>query len=97
MKKINKFIKSFLFISFWLIISSYLQQYWNNIHWEYVYLNIRPIFDKEFWFVLERNFFGIDLGYWLEELFKFLTYEIPKELFKYVPIFFVLKFIWIKK
>ena len=97
MEKIYKFIKSFLFISLWLIISSYLQKYWNTFHWEYIYLNLRTIFDKEFWFVLERYLFGLDLGYWIEELLKFLSYEIPKETFKYVPIFFFLKYIWIKR
>ena len=97
MKKVYKFIKSFIFISFWLIISSYLMKYWNTFHWEFIYLNLRKIFDKEFWFVLERNFFGIDLGYWIEELFKFLSYEIPKESFKYLPIYLYLKTIWIKK
>ena len=97
MKKINKFIKSFLFISIWLLFSSYLLNYWNNFHWEYIYLNIRTIFDKEFWFVIEKYFFEIDIGYWLEELIKFLSYEIPKETFKYLPIYLVLKSIWIKK
>ena len=97
MKKINKFIKSFLFISIWLLFSSYLLNYWNTFHWEYIYLNIRTIFDKEFWFVIEKYFFKIDIGYWLEELIKFLSYEIPKETFKYLPIYLVLKSIWIKK
>ena len=96
MKKVNKFLKSFLFISIWLIISSHLQQYWNTFHWEYIYLKLRTIFDNEFWFVLERNLFGLDLGYWIEELLKFLSYELPKESFKYLPIFLFLKKIWIK-
>ena len=96
MKKLYKFIKSFFFISLWLVLSSYLIGYWNTFHWEYIYLNIRSIFDKDFWFVLETNLFGIDIGYWLEELLKFLSYEIPKELFKYLPIYYVLKSIWIK-
>ena len=78
-------------------LSSFLQKYWNTFHWEYIYLNLRTIFDKEFWFVLERYLFGLDLGYWIEELLKFLSYEIPKETFKYVPIFFFLKYIWIKR
>ena len=97
MKKINKFIKSFLFISIWLLFSSYLLNYWYTFHWEFIYLNIRTIFDKEFWFVIEKYFFEIDIGYWLEELIKFLSYEIPKETFKYLPIYLVLKSIWIKK
>ena len=97
MKKFYKFLKSFLFISLWLILSSFLTQYWNTFHWEYIYLNFRIIFDKEFWFVLEKFLFGFDLGYWLEESLKFLSYEIPKESFKYFPIYFVLKTIWIKK
>ena len=61
MKKINKFIKSLLFISFWLILSSYLLTFWNTFHWEYIYLNIRVIFDKEFWFVIEKFLFGFNL------------------------------------
>ena len=97
MKKIYKFIKSFLFISFWLILSSFLTKYWNAFHWENIYLNFRIIFDREFWFVLEKSLFGFDIGYWLEEWLKFLSYEIPKESFKYFPIYFFLKSIWIKK
>ena len=96
MKKIYKFIKSFLFISFWLILSSFLIKYWNIFHWEYIYLKYRLIFDREFWFYLEETLLGFDIGYWLEELLKFLSYEIPKESFKYFPIYFVLKSIWIK-
>ena len=96
MKKIYKFIKSFLFISFWLILSSFLMKYWNIFHWEYIYLKCRLIFDREFWFNLEEILLGFDIGYWLEELFKFLSYEIPKESFKYFPIYFVLKSIWIE-
>ena len=51
---------------------------------------------KEFWFVVEKILLGFDIGYWLEEALKFLSYEIPKESFKYLPIYFVLKSIWIK-
>ena len=97
MRKVNKFIKSFLFISFWLILSSYLLNFWNTFHWEYIYLNVRTIFDKEFWYTIEKYLFGIDIGYWLEELTKFLSYEIPKETFKYLPIYIFLKTVWIKK
>ena len=96
MKKFYKFLKSFLFISLWLIFSSFLTQYWNTFHWEYVYLNFRIIIDKEFWFVVEKILLGFDIGYWLEEALKFLRYEIPKESFKYLPIYFVLKSIWLK-
>ena len=63
MKKFYKFLKSFLFISFWLILSSFLTQYWNTFHWEYIYLNFRIIFDKEFWFVVEK----ILLGFFLKD------------------------------
>ena len=96
MKRLYKFLKSFLFITCWLIISSFLQRYWNTFHWEYIYLNLRNVFDHEFWFFLEKHLFGLDLGYWIEELLKFITYEIPKETFKYLPIFIFLKNIWIK-
>ena len=97
MRKIYKFIKSFLFISFWLILTSFLQQYWNNFHWEYIYLNLRSIFDIEFWYILKKYLLGFDLGYWMEEFVKFISYEIPKESFKYIPIYLFLKFTWIKK
>ena len=97
MKKLSKFFKSLLFISLWLILSSYLIKYWNSFHWKFIYLNLRSIFDREFWFVLEKYSFGFDFGYWFEEALKFLTYEIPKEFFKYIPIYFFLKSIWIKK
>ena len=97
MKKFNKFFKSFLFISAWLIISSFFIDYWNVIHWEYIYLNLTSIFDKEFWFILERNLFGFDIRNWLEKLLEFLSYEIPKDLFKYLPIYYFLKLTWIKK
>ena len=96
MKKFFKFIKSFLFISFWLILNSYLTRYWYTFHWEYIYLNFRAIFDKEFWFVLENFLFGFDIGFWLEEFLWIISYEIPKEAFKYLPIYLVLKSIWIK-
>ena len=96
MKKFYKFIKSFSFISFWLILTASLTEYWNIFHYEYFYSYIRIIFDKEFWLVLERITFGIDIGYWLEYFTEFITYEIPEESFKYVPIYFVLKSIWIR-
>ena len=96
MKKFYKFIKSFSFISFWLILTSFLTEYWNIFHYEYIFSNIRIIFDKEFWFVLERILFGIDIRYWLQYFIEFITYEIPEESFKYIPIYFVLKSIWIK-
>ena len=47
MKKFYKFLKSFLFISLWLILSSFLTQYWNTFHWEYIYLNFRIIIDNK--------------------------------------------------
>ena len=97
MKRIYKFIKSFLFISFWLILSSYLISSWSNFHWEYIYLNLRFLFDKEFWFILEENLFGLDIVNWLEKSLNFLSYEIPKESFKYLPIYYFLKTIWIKE
>ena len=90
-------MKSLLFISFWLILTSYLIKYWNTFHWKFVFLNLRSIFDKEFWYVIERNLFGLDIGFWLEEFLKFITYEIPKESFKYIPIYYFLRSTWIKK
>ena len=95
MKKFYKFLKSFIFISFWLILSSFLTQYWNTFHWKYIYLNLR-IFDKEFWFDVQKILFGFDIRDLLKESLNFLSYEIPKDSFKYFPIYFVLKSIWIK-
>ena len=97
MNKIYRFFISFFFISIWLMISSYIINFWNTVHWEYIYLNLYLIFDKEFWLLLERNLFGLDFGYWIEETLKFITYEIPKEAFKYLPIYYFLKSIWIRK
>jgi len=82
MKKFYKFLKSFIFISLWLILSSFLNQYWNTFHWEYIYLNFRILFDKEFWFVVEKILLGFDIGYWLEEALKFLSYEIYTKIWK---------------
>jgi len=97
MNKIYRFFISFFFISIWLMISSYIINFWNTVHWEYIYLNLNSISDKEFWLLIERNIFGLDIGYWIEEALKFITYEIPKETFKYLPIYYFLKSIWIKK
>ena len=79
MKKFYKFLKSFIFISFWLILTSSLTGYWNFFHYEYIFSNIQKIFDKEFWFVLENFLLGFDIGYWLEEGVKFLSLN------KYIP------------
>ena len=97
MKKINKFIKTFLFVLTWLIFCSLIERYWRVFHWEFVFLNTRSIFDHIFWFNLQKFLFNFDLGFYLEELLKFATYELPKEFFKYIPIYFVLRNIWTKK
>ena len=97
MKKIFKFIKTFIFVLIWLIFCSFLEKYWRIYHWEYIYLSIRSVFDQIFWYDLEKYLFDFDLGFYLEELFKYVSYELPKEVFKFIPIFFVLKNIWIKK
>ena len=94
--KINKFLKSFFFIAIWLILISKIERYWNLFHWEYLYLKGRKIFDYEFWFVL-KSLFRIDIGYYIEEIFRFLSYELPKESLKYFPIYYYLKFTWSKK
>ena len=97
MKKFYKLLKSLLFISFWLILSDFLiQKYWNLLHLEYIDYNLKLIFYKEYWVVLQKFLFGFDIGYWLEKWLIFLSYEIPKESFKYFPIYFLLKSIWIK-
>ena len=97
MNKVYKIIISILFISFWLIISSYLEGFWNTLHWKYIILNLSLIFDNELWFTAKRIFFGIDLGFWLEEALNFLSYELPMESFKYIPIYFFLRRTWIKR
>tara|TARA_Y100001978_G_C23702183_1_gene441855 strand:+ start:47 stop:355 length:309 start_codon:yes stop_codon:yes gene_type:complete len=96
MKKSIKFLKSFLFVILWLAISSYFEKYWRIFHWEFIFLNIRQIFDHIFWFTLKNFLFDFDIGFYLEETFKFVSYELPKELFKYIPIYLFIKFIWIK-
>ena len=96
MKKFYKFLKSFLFISIWLILSSTVIQYWGKFHYRYIDYNIQIIFYKEYWLNLEKLLFGFEIGDFLEKWFIFLSYEIPKESFKYFPIYFVLKSIWIK-
>ena len=97
MKKIFKFIKTFLFVLTWIIFCSFLEKYWRAYHWEYIFLNTRSVFDHEFWFNLKKFFFDFDIGFYLEELFKFASYELPQEIFKFIPIFFVMKNIWQKK
>jgi len=94
MKKINKFLRCFLFISIWLILFSYLERFWNLYHFEYILLKGRFIFDYEFWDVIKNILFGFDIVYYLEGLFRFLSFELPKEAFKYLPIYFFLKYNW---
>ena len=97
MKKFYKFLKSFIFISLWLILSSFVIQYWGEFHFEYIEFNLQLIFYKKYWFDLEKLLFGFEIGDFLEKWLIFLSYEIPKESFKYFPIYFVLKSIWIRK
>ena len=97
MKKIFKFIKFFLFVLVWLIFCTFMEKYWRIFHWEYIYLRIRFVFDHIFWFSLKKFLFDIDIGFYLEELVKYSSYEIPKEVFKFLPIFLILKNTWIKK
>ena len=52
------------------MISSYFIDFWNTFHWEYIYLNLNSIFDKDLWLYLNINLYGIDIGYWLEEALK---------------------------
>ena len=97
MKKIFRFIKTFLFVLTWLIFCSFLEKYWRMFHWEYIFLNIRFVFDYIFWFTIKKLLFNFDISFYLEELLKYASYELPKELFKYIPIFFVIKNIWKRK
>ena len=97
MNKYINFFKTFCFVLFWLAISSYLEKYWRIIHWEYIYINTRIVFDHIFWFTLKKFLFEFDLGFYFEELLKFATYELPKEIFKYFPIYLFIRLTWKKK
>ena len=97
MKKIFKFIKTFIFVLTWLILCSFLEKYWKIFHWEYIFLKIRFVFDYLFWFTLKKLLFNFDVGYYLEEIVQYASYEIPKEGFKYIPIFFIWRNIWKKR
>ena len=97
MKRIFKFVKTFLFVLIWLIFCSFIEKYWKIFHFEYIYLKIRFVFDHIFWFTLKKFLFDFDIGFYLEELLKYSTFELPKELFKYIPIFFVSRSIWKRK
>ena len=97
MKRFFKFIKTFLFVLVWLIFCSFLEKYWKIFHWEYIFLKIRFVFDNIFWFAFKKFLFNFDIGFYLEELFKYASYELPKEIFKCIPLYFVLRNIWIRK
>tara|TARA_Y100000589_G_C26889715_1_gene521562 strand:- start:94 stop:390 length:297 start_codon:yes stop_codon:yes gene_type:complete len=96
MKKFLKIIKISLFVIFWLILTSYLDQFWNIFHWKNIFLKGRGVFDHEIWFSFKNILFGFDAGYYLEELFKFASYEIPKESFKFIPIYLFTRSIFLK-
>ena len=97
MKKIFRFIQTFSFVLTWLIFCSFIEKYWRIFHWEYIFLRIRFLFDYIFWFSLKKLIFNFDIGFYLEELLKYASYELPKEVFKFLPIFIVIKNIWAKK
>ena len=97
MNKIKKFFYFFLFCLIWFLLVSFIERYWNIFHWKYIYLPGRLIFDMEFWEVIKEILFGFDIGYYLEELFKFTTNIMPKELFKFLPIYLYIKSFWLKK
>ena len=97
MKKIFKFFKTFLFVLIWLIFCTFLEKYWRIIHLEYIFLKVRFVFDYIFWSNLKRFIFDFDIGFYLEELLKYASYELPKEAFKFIPIIFVTRKIWAKK
>ena len=97
MTKISKFLNSFFFVSIWLICTSYFEKYWDFFHSEYIYLKGRVIFDFEFWFFLKKILLGFDIGYYIEELFRFLSYELPKESIKFLPIYFFIRYLWLKR
>jgi len=64
---------------------------------EYIFLRVRFVFDYIFWSNLKRFIFDFDIGFYLEELLKYASYELPKEAFKFIPIIFVTRKIWTKK
>ena len=97
MNRLSKIFKSIIFLSLWLLITTYLEKYWKLFHWEFIFLKSRLIFDNYFWYDLKNIFFKIDIGYYLEELYRFLSYELPKAAIKYFPMYFYLNFIWHQK
>ena len=97
MKKIFKFFKTFIFVLIWLIFCTFLEKYWRIVHLEYIFLRVRFVFDHIFWSNLKRFIFDFDIGFYLEELLKYASYELPKEVFKFIPIIFVTRKIWTKK
>ena len=100
MRKLIKFFKSIFLISIWLVlfslITSLTLDYWKDIHLQFIYLKFVKVFHYEFWFKLEDLLFGFDLGFYLEELFRFITFEIPIETIKFIPIYIIIKSIWSK-
>ena len=101
MRKISKLLISIFFISTWLILFSFIYSfaidYWKDFHLEYIYLKVVKIFHFDFWFTIKDILIGFDLGFYLEELFRFITYEIPLEALKFTPIYLGIKAIWKKK
>ncbi len=97
MIKIFKFLKTFIFVLIWLIFCTFIEKYWRIFHFEYIFLRVRFIFDYIFWFNLKKLLFDFDIGFYSEELLKYASYELPKEVFKFIPIIFVSKKIWKKK
>ena len=100
MKKITNLIKSIFFISIWLKLFSFLSYFaldaWKDFHLKYIYSNVVKIFLFDFWFQLKDILFGFDLSFYLEEIFRYLTLEVPVELLKFIPIYYFLKFIYKK-
>ena len=101
MKKITKLIKSIFFISIWLKLFSFLSYFaldtWKDFHLKFIYSKVVKIFLFDFWFQLKDILFGFDLSFYLEEIFRYLTLELPVELLKFMPIYYILKFIYKKK
>ena len=78
------------------MISSALEKYWKIFHWEFIFLNLRIVFDNYFWYSFKNILFGFDIGFYLEELVKYISYEIPLASFKFIPIFYALRLFWKK-
>ena len=111
----NKLLRLFInvvFIIGWIILLNsnlinrwYSLERWElkDLHWQ-LYLYSYHWFDGGIWPRIKELLFGFDLGFYIEEFLKFLTYKliliptgIPKDQIKFIPIIFITACIWFKE